>query len=202
MEHREHNHEHDAAEATATVPTDTAGLPQAAPTQVVGLADGETFFEGVEELDLRTPMTTAAVSSVTSLRTTKSRIGLVVLGAIASGLLLGLLLVLVVFAGAAEHEIVGAALFALGAGFVLLTVASTRYTDQPQPWAFLPGVGSAVGGLALLLFSPGDHALALAGWVWPALLLVLSVGRSAAPAGRCTAGHAEPRSTRRSSCFC
>jgi len=43
-------------------------------------------------------MTTAAVTSVTSLRTTKSRIGLVVLGATAAGWLLGFLLVLIVLA--------------------------------------------------------------------------------------------------------
>ena len=105
--------------------------------------------------------------------TAKNRIGLVVIGAIAFGLLLGLLLVLVVFAGAPEHEIVGSALFALGAGFVLLAAGSRRLSDQPQQWALLPGVASAVAGLALVLFSPGDHTLALAGWVWPALLLVL-----------------------------
>src|SRR5207237_2229928 len=43
MENHEHHHDHDAAEATATFPTDTAGLPQAAPTEVVDLADGDTF---------------------------------------------------------------------------------------------------------------------------------------------------------------
>src|SRR3954466_8778174 len=43
MKHNEHHHDHDAAESTATFPTDTAGLPQAAPTQVVDLADGDTF---------------------------------------------------------------------------------------------------------------------------------------------------------------
>jgi FtsP/CotA-like multicopper oxidase with cupredoxin domain len=43
MEHHEHHHEHDAAEVSATFPTDAAGLPQAAPTQVVALADNDTF---------------------------------------------------------------------------------------------------------------------------------------------------------------
>src|SRR3954467_13160701 len=43
MKHNEHHHDHDAAESTATFPTDTAGLPEAAPTQVVALADGDTF---------------------------------------------------------------------------------------------------------------------------------------------------------------
>jgi pimeloyl-ACP methyl ester carboxylesterase len=103
----------------------------------------------------------------------KGHIGLVVLASIASGLALGLLLVLVVFAGGAEAEITGAALLALGAGFVALAIASGRFTDQPQPWAVAPGVASAVVGLAVLALSPGDRVLATAGWVWPALLLGL-----------------------------
>jgi FtsP/CotA-like multicopper oxidase with cupredoxin domain len=43
MEHNEHRHDHEAAASTATFPTDTAGLPQAVPTQVVELGDGDTF---------------------------------------------------------------------------------------------------------------------------------------------------------------
>ena len=96
------------------------------------------------------------------------------LGAIAAGLLLGLLLVLVVFAGGPEHEITGTALIALGAGFVLLAVGSSRFTDQPQTWALIPGVAVAVVGLALLALSPSEHTLALAGWVWPLALLASS----------------------------
>jgi len=123
-------------------------------------------------------MATAAVPASVSPRaatpgSAEGHIGLVVLGAIASGLVLGLLLVLVIVGGGPEHEIIGAALLALGSGFVLLAVGSSRFTDQPQPWALLPGVTSAVVGLALWVLSPGDHTLALAGWVWPALLLVL-----------------------------
>jgi pimeloyl-ACP methyl ester carboxylesterase len=104
---------------------------------------------------------------------TRGRVALVVFGSIASGLVLGLLLVLVVFAGGEESEITGSALLALGAGFMLLAFASTRFTDQPQRWALAPGVASAIVGLATLLFSPGNRALELAGWVWPLLLLLL-----------------------------
>ena len=43
MKHHEHHHDHDATESTARFPTDTAGLPQAATTEVVDLADGDTF---------------------------------------------------------------------------------------------------------------------------------------------------------------
>ena len=105
------------------------------------------------------------------------RIGLVVFGSIASGFVLGLVLVLVVFAGGEESEITGSALLALGAGFMLLALASTRFTDQPQRWALAPGIAAAAVGLAILLFAPGNRALGLAGWVWP-VLLVLLVGWS------------------------
>lgn len=101
------------------------------------------------------------------------RIGLVVFGSIASGFVLGLLLVLVVFAGGEESQITGSALLALGAGFILLAAASSRFTDQPQRWALAPGIASAVVGLVVLLLSPGNRALGLAGWVWPVLLLLL-----------------------------
>ena len=60
---------------------------------------------------------------------------------------------------------------------MLLAAASSRFTDQPQRWALAPGIASAVLGLAILLFSPGNRALGLAGWVWP-VLLVLLVGWS------------------------
>jgi pimeloyl-ACP methyl ester carboxylesterase len=121
-----------------------------------------------------------SVSSSTSLgatrqATAKGHIGLVVLGAIAFGLLLGLFFVVVAFAGGPEHEITGTALIALGAGFVLLAVGSSRLTNQPQTWALIPGVAVAVVGLAVWVLSPSGHTLALAGWVWPLGLLVLVV---------------------------
>jgi pimeloyl-ACP methyl ester carboxylesterase len=119
----------------------------------------------------------ASTNISTTARGSKGRIGLVVFGSIAFGLVLGLLLVLVVFAGGEESQITGSALLALGAGFVVLAAASSRFTDQSQHWALAPGVASAVVGLAILLFSPGDRALGLAGWVWP-VLLVLLVGWS------------------------
>src|SRR5919198_933513 len=123
-------------------------------------------------------MSTTAVQSSASLRagteaSPRGHIGLIVLGAIASGLLLGLLLVLIVLADAPEHEILGSALFALGAGFVVLAIGSSRFSDQPQAWALRPGVATAVVGLAIWALAPSDHTLTLAGWVWPVLLLVL-----------------------------
>ncbi len=105
----------------------------------------------------------------------RGHIGLVVAGSIVSGLVLGLVLVLGVFGGGEEAEITGGALVALGAGFLVLALASRRFTDQPQPWALAPGVAAAAVGLLLLVFTPGDRVLTLAGWVWPPLLVLLVV---------------------------
>jgi len=102
------------------------------------------------------------------------RIGLVVFGSIAFGAALGLFLVLAVFAGGSESRITGSALVALGAGFVALAVASRR-TAQLQTWARTPGVATIAAGLAVLVLSPSDHALGLAGWIWPELLFALVV---------------------------
>ena len=120
-----------------------------------------------------------STASSASLSTSKEssaqgHIGVVVLGSIAFGLLFGLFSV-IVFAGGPEHEMTGTALIALGSGLVLLAIASSRFTDQPQSWALIPGVAVAVAGLAILVFSPSGHTLTLAGWVWPLLLLVLVV---------------------------
>ena len=110
------------------------------------------------------------------------RLGIVVSGSLAAGLVLGLMLVLVVFAGSSEGRITGSALVALGAGFVALARASRR-TAQPQPWALAPGIATIAVGLAALVLDPGGRLLGLAGWIWPVLLLAL-VGFSVANARR------------------
>jgi pimeloyl-ACP methyl ester carboxylesterase len=104
----------------------------------------------------------------------KGHIGLVVLASIAAGLVLGLVLVLGVFAGADEPRITGSALVALGAGFALLAIASARFTSQPQPWALVPGLASMLAGLVVCLM-PSGRAFEIAGWIWPLLLAALVV---------------------------
>lgn len=106
---------------------------------------------------------------------TRGHIGLVVLGSILGGLALGLVLVLAVFGGAREPVITGAALLALGCGMLMLFALSGRRTDQPQPWAFAPGLVLAVAGIALIALRPGDDVLGALGWVWPPLLGLLVV---------------------------
>lgn len=122
-------------------------------------------------------MTATPVSAGTDLARTEAResgrIGHVVLGSITAGFVLGLLLVLVLVAGGSETEITGGALLALGSGFVLLAVGSIRFTDQPQRWALPPGLAAVAIGVVVIVLAPSDRILGLAGWIWPALLLIL-----------------------------
>lgn len=104
---------------------------------------------------------------------TRGHIGLIVLVSIVGGLVLGLVLVLVVFAGAREPVITGAALISLGCGMLTLFALSGRRTDQPQQWALAPAVGVGVIGIALIALTPSNHVLGLLGWVWPPLLAIL-----------------------------
>jgi peptidoglycan/LPS O-acetylase OafA/YrhL len=89
----------------------------------------------------------------------RGHIGLVVLGSIAGGLILGLVLVLVVFAGGREDVITGSALIALAFGMLMLFELARRRTDQPQSWALGPGLGIGLAGLALLILGPSDRVL-------------------------------------------
>jgi pimeloyl-ACP methyl ester carboxylesterase len=123
-------------------------------------------------------MTTSAIPATTNPPAVAEtdagdRVGSVVLASIAAGLALGLLLLIVVFAGAEEAKITGGALLALSAGFMLLALASSRFTNQPQRWALAPAAASGLGGLLLVALSPDDRALEVIGWVWPVLLLIV-----------------------------
>lgn len=106
----------------------------------------------------------------------RGHIGLIVVGSLAAGgLAVAVLLVVVVFAGAAEPVVIGSVMLAFGLGWAMLAVLSVWRTDQPQRWALVPAAYFASIGAALLLFSPGDDALSLLGWAWPPLLLAVLV---------------------------
>jgi len=118
---------------------------------------------------------TATSNPAATADTQRGHVGLVVLGSIATGLAVGLVLVLGVFAGGSEPQVIGSALLGLGTGFVLLASASKRRTNQPQQWARVPGIAAALVGVSLVALAPREHFLDLASWVWPVLLAMLVV---------------------------
>jgi pimeloyl-ACP methyl ester carboxylesterase len=111
----------------------------------------------------------------TARSTRAGHIGLIVVGSLAAGLTAALLLVWFVSAGAAEPVVTGSAMLGFGLGWAMLAALSVWRTDQPQRWALLPAAYFTIMGAILLLFSPGDGALALLGWAWPPVLLALLV---------------------------
>jgi len=97
-----------------------------------------------------------------------------VVGSIATGLLLSLVATLVLFAGATEPVITGAALSSWGLGWGMLWLLARR-TEQPQEWARVPAAVMGGAGAVYLLVRPDAGLVSAAGWVWPAGAAVLVV---------------------------
>lgn len=96
----------------------------------------------------------------------------IVIVSVLAAILLSIILVLVVVAGARENVITAMVLFAFAAGVGLLAVLSTRMSDQPQRWAVI-AAGWLAGAGTVLLIWPGIVATAAIAWVAPVLLLAL-----------------------------
>ena len=105
--------------------------------------------------------------------TRRGRIGVIVAGSLAAGLVAALVLVAAPFIAAQENVLTGAVLLGFAFGWALLAVLSVRFTDQPQRWAAAPAAFMGVAGLALLSGSAAVHDLL--GWVWPPALFGLVV---------------------------
>src|SRR5918994_2512686 len=105
----------------------------------------------------------------------KGHIGLIVTASMVGGLILALVLTLFVFGGATEPIISGAALLTFALGWAMLAWLSSRRTDQPQRWAYVPAIFMGVLGLASLVFQPSDAVFRASGWVWPIAAAVLAI---------------------------
>lgn len=103
----------------------------------------------------------------------QGRIGWIVVGSLATGLLAALLLVLAPLVPAAESAVTGAVLCGFALGWTMLAVLSVRFTDQPQRWAGVPALFMGVGGLLLVGF--GSSVQEVLNWVWPPVLLGLVI---------------------------
>jgi pimeloyl-ACP methyl ester carboxylesterase len=107
-------------------------------------------------------------------RSGKGRVGLRVGASMLAGVVMVLVLVLLVVDGAVEPVITGCALLGFAFGWAMLTF-TLRHTELPQPWARVPATSLAAIGLASLVFRPSDSVMRAIGWVWPVLLLALTV---------------------------
>jgi pimeloyl-ACP methyl ester carboxylesterase len=103
----------------------------------------------------------------------RGRIGLIVAGSLAAGLVAALILVAAPFIAAEENALTGAVLLGFAVGWALLAVLSVLFTDQPQRWAAAPAAFMLVAGLASLSGSAVVHDVL--SWVWPPALFGLVV---------------------------
>ena len=99
--------------------------------------------------------------------------GYLVAGSLATGLVVGVLLVFAPLVPATETGAAGAILCGFALGWAMLAVLSERRTDQPQRWAAAPALFMGLSGLLLIVF--GSTAQGFLSWVWPPTLLALVV---------------------------
>jgi hypothetical protein len=116
---------------------------------------------------------TATPQDPASPRRGRGRIGWIVAGSLATGILAALLLVAAPFIPPTESAVTGAVLCGLALGWAMLAVLSVRFTDQPQRWAAAPALFMGLGGLLLLAFGPSVHGVL--DWLWPPALLALVI---------------------------
>src|SRR6267142_5602585 len=96
-------------------------------------------------------------------RPSTRNIAWIVIVSLLGAILLSIVLVMVVVAGARENVISAAVLFAFAAGAVLLAVLSARRSDQPQHWALIVAGWLALAGIVLLIW-PGVVTTAAIAW--------------------------------------
>lgn len=108
-------------------------------------------------------------------RAPSRRLFLLVLASLIVGFVLPVVLAFGPAAGGGESRMTGSALLGWGIGLGLIAALSIRFTNQPQPWAFVPAAILGATGVALIAFAPGTQAMGLLAWVWPVLVFVLAV---------------------------
>jgi pimeloyl-ACP methyl ester carboxylesterase len=103
----------------------------------------------------------------------RGKIGWIVAGSLATGLVAAVLLAAAPFIPAEERAVTGALLCGFALGWAMLAVLSVRFTDQPQRWAAAPALFMGLGGLLLVGFGSPVHQVL--NWVWPPATLALAV---------------------------
>ena len=111
--------------------------------------------------------------SVSSPPRRRTPMGLVVAGSAVAGFLAAVALVAAPVVPATESSLTGAVLFGFAVGWALLAALATRFTAQPQRWAAVPALVLGASGIALLALGTSAHPAV--DWLWPPVLLALSI---------------------------
>ncbi|WP_425573076.1 alpha/beta fold hydrolase [Nocardioides panacihumi] len=71
-----------------------------------------------------------------------------------------------IFVTGSEAVVTGGALIGFALGWAFLGWGTTRFTNRPQRWAYLPAAILGTAGVALVALRPGDGAMADLTWIW------------------------------------
>ncbi len=96
--------------------------------------------------------------------------GFLVTASMMTGFVLAMILSLGIFGGSKEHVITGSVSFGFAVGWLMLAYLTTRYSDQPQKWAYAPAVYFGVQGVLFLVLRPSNRLISDFGWLWPLIL--------------------------------
>ena len=132
----------------------------------------------MKTFDRRHPL--AAVLDGSAMHRTGNRSPVLgILASLVAAAVLGVALVLGPAARGMEPLITGSALFALGFGFGLMALLTTRASAQPQSWMTTPALFLGSTGLSLIVVQPGPAVMDVLSWVWPPALAILAVWMAA-----------------------
>ena len=101
--------------------------------------------------------------------------GRITFASMATGLLGAAALLIGVVPNASEARVVGAILLAFATGWAMLAFLTTRKTNRPQRWAYVPATVIATAGTVLLAVNPGEPTMTRLAWVWSPAMVVLAV---------------------------
>lgn len=101
--------------------------------------------------------------------------GRITFASMAAGTLAAAVSTFVVLPSASEARVVGGALLAFSAGWALFASLTTRHTNRPQTWAYLPAAALAVSGTVMALLNPGEPVMSRLPWLWAPALVALGL---------------------------
>ncbi len=99
----------------------------------------------------------------------------ITLASMSAGALAGAVITFLVLPSTSEARVVGGALLAFAGGWALFASLTTRYTNRPQTWAYVPAAALAVSGSGMALLNPGEPAMSRLPWVWAPALVALGL---------------------------
>ncbi|KRE55613.1 alpha/beta fold hydrolase [Phycicoccus sp. Soil748] len=101
--------------------------------------------------------------------------GRIAFASMATGALAAVGLIVGVVPDASEARVIGAVMVAFATGWAMLAFLTTRWTTQPQRWAYVPAAVMATSGVVVAAINAGEPTMTRLSWVWAPAMVALGV---------------------------